>query len=81
MRMRAKVIVGVVMAVMLATLGNATSAEEVGTQERETEGVRPVEEQTLREHLRKLVPMGISQLMRTQQEDDRGRISPRTLRN
>ena len=67
---RAKVMAGV-MAVLLAASGDAAGAEEVGTQERETEGVRPVEEQILREHLRKLVPMGISQLMRTQQEVDR----------
>ena len=70
MRMRAEMIVGV-MAVVLAVSGNTGHTEEAGTQERETEGVRPGEEETLRNHLRKLVPMGISQLMRTQQEVDR----------
>ncbi len=70
MHMRAKVIVGV-MALVLAASGNTGHAEGAGTQERETEGVRPGEEETLRNHLRKLVPMGISQLMRTQQEVDR----------
>jgi|GEM_PF-809957 len=70
MRLRTRLIgVGIITATLLAS--SAGRAEEAGTQERETEGVRPVEEETLRQHLAKLVGMGINQLMRTQQEVDR----------
>ena len=55
----------------LAAVSAAVPAEEAGTQERETEGVRPAEEETLRHHLMKLNSWGVSQLMRTQQEVDR----------
>jgi hypothetical protein len=55
----------------VALLSSAGHAEEAGTQERDTEGVRTQAEEILRNHLKKLIPVGVSQLMRTQQDVDR----------
>ena len=60
-----------VLLALTTALSVAAPAEEAGTQERETEGVRPEQERTLRYHLGKLNSWGVSQLMRTQQEVDR----------